>query len=249
MILLSLDFETSGLDTANSRIREGGAILWSTGQHRILESTGFLLKDEPPITQEETAIHRITQSAIDRFGFKPKDSLENVIAMAESADALVGQNIRRFDYKVLISACIREHIDPRPIQEKLVIDTLTDIPAVEGKHLQYMLADHMRLNPFPHGALTDALSVLVLIEEHTAADGNIDGIIERARSPIVIVQSLHPRNENEAAKKKPFKFRWNPDRKIWWKALKQIDLESFLKDYKFETSVRTDLTQDDLETE
>lgn len=252
MILLSLDFETTGLDTANDRVIEGGAVLWSTVQHRILEAADFLVKPGIPINEEVTKLTGITEDAVKAFGFESRDSLDNILAMVSMADAIAGQNICRFDKKVLINWMIREGFGEtggiEPIRQKLTIDTLFDIPGVEGRKLQYMLADHMRLNPFPHSALADALSVLILIEEHTAANGNIDPIIERAKSPFVIVQSLHPRSENEQAKKPPFRFRWC-DQKIWWKAIKLIDLEEFRKLYPFETVIRTDLTRDDLETD
>lgn len=250
MIILSLDFETTGLDTANDRVIEGGAVLWSTAQHRILEAADFLVKPGIPIGEEVTKLTGITPDAVEAFGFESRDSLDNVLAMAAMADALAGQNILRFDKKVLINWMNREGFgETNPVTElirqKLTIDTLFDIPGVEGRKLQYMLADHMRLNPFPHSALADALSVIILLEEHTAGDGNIDSIIERAKSPLLIIQSLHPRNMNAEAKKPPFRFRWC-DQKIWWKEIKQIDLEEFKKTYPFEIAIRTDLTRDDL---
>lgn len=253
MILLSLDFETTGLDTANDRVLETGAVLWSTGQHRILASADYLVKPDIEISDERwyeiTALTGITKAAVDRFGLEQHEALANVLAMAKQADALLGQNIIRFDKEILLNWMVRQqHFQPT-LKDKLVIDTLWDIPGVEGRKLQYMLADHMRLNPFPHSAITDALSCVILVEQHTTIDGRIDPILERAASPFVILQSLHPRNQNSAAKKPPFRFRWNPDYKIWWKVMKQMDLEDFRKSYQFETTVREDLTQNQLETE
>ena len=43
MILLSLDFETTGLDPANDRVIEVGAVLWSTAQHRVLAAVDCLV--------------------------------------------------------------------------------------------------------------------------------------------------------------------------------------------------------------
>lgn len=253
MILLSLDFETTGLDVANDRVIEGGAVLWSTAQHRILESADFLVKPGIPISEEVTKLTGITPEAVEKFGFESRDSLDNILAMISMADALVGQNIQRFDKKVLINWMIREGFGETggtlPVNEKLTIDTLFDIPGVEGRKLQYMLADHQRLNPFPHSAITDALSVIILIEEHTPADGNIDSIIERAKSPFIILQSHQPRGEDTNKQAKDRKFRWNPDRKIWWRAVKGLDVESVRKEAPFETSIRTDLSIDQLWTD
>jgi DNA polymerase III epsilon subunit-like protein len=245
MILLALDFETSGLDPLTCVVREVGAVLWSTAQHRQLESAGFLVKSSVPVTAEESAIHHITPAAIDKFGFQTGESLQNIISMLEMADAFLGQNIVRFDHQVLINWAIKENF-PSPIvdyiRKKLVIDTLFDIPGVEGKKLQYMLADHGKLNPFPHGGITDALSTIVLIEEHTPEDGNIDPIVNRAKSPTLILQSHQNRSNNADAKK--LKFRWQPDFKIWWKAVKEQDLEALRKDAPFDITIRQDLTID-----
>lgn len=249
MIILSLDFETTGLDVAGDEVIEYGLVLWSTGQHRIMRSESGLVRASILLSAEVTGLTGITQAAVDKFGIYSASALDKIYDFSAQADALAGQNIIRFDNRVLTHLAGRHKAFQPTLSKKPIIDTLYDIPGVEGKKLQYMLADHGKLNPFPHSALTDALSVIVLIEEHTALDGNIDPILERARSPFVILQSLHPRNENDQAKKQPFRFRWNPDRKIWWKALKEIDVEEFRKSYQFETTVRTDLTLDDLETD
>jgi DNA polymerase III epsilon subunit-like protein len=253
MIVLSYDFETSGLDVAQDRVIEVGAALWSTGQHRLLEQVGFLVRPNLEISDERwaeiTEITGITKAAVERFGVEETEALSSFLELARAAEAFLGQNIVRFDNRILQNWIGRFGCSPDAVSGKPIIDTLTDIPGVEGRKLQYMLADHMRLNPFPHSALTDALSCVILLDAHTAVNGNIDPILERAASPFVILQSLHPRNQNNQAKKPPFRFRWSPDRKIWWKALKQIDLDEFRKNYQFETVVREDLTQDQLESE
>ncbi len=86
MILLSLDFETTGIDPANDRVIEVGAALWSTGQHRVLESAGFLVKSDVPISQEITTLTGIHPAAVDRFGYDSHAALENILAMMELAE-------------------------------------------------------------------------------------------------------------------------------------------------------------------
>jgi len=244
MILLSLDFETTGLDPATDRVIEAGVVLWSTGQHRIMEAANFFVESELPISEEVTKVTGITQPALNRFRFEEHQALATITDMMNSADALLGQNILRFDKPVLQNWMTRKNHYVIGWTEKPVIDTLWDIPGVEGKKLQYMLADHMKLNPFPHAAITDALSAVILIEEHTAEDGNIDPILARARSPFVILQSHQGRGNNNDAKK--LRFRWNPDYKIWWKPVKELDVEALRKEAPFEISIRTDLSMDQL---
>lgn len=243
MIWLSFDVETTGLDVNNDRVIEVGAILYSTGQHRILESAGFLVKTDVPISKEVTDITHIHPVALDKFGYESKAALDNVLVMAHLADAIIGHNILRFDKRVVEAWCIREHrtIDNGPYVEKLHIDTMTDLPQ-EGKKLSYMALEAPKpfINPFPHAAITDALTVICLADQY-----DTDLIVKRAKSPTLVVQSHQVRNANDDAKK--FKFRWNPDRKIWWKAIKAIDFEEYQKhNMPFEISVREDLHAEDL---
>jgi len=252
VILLSLDFETTGLDLTNDRVIEVGAVLWSTGQHRVLESAGFLVKSDVAIPQEVTTLTGIHPAAVERFGYDSHAALENVLAMAELAESFLGQNIVRFDHKVLLNWMVREGVPAQLIEkykQKLVVDTYTDLPGVVGNKLQYMLADHGKLNPFPHGGATDALSAIVLLEEHTAEDGNIDPIVTRAKSPMIVAQSLHPRERNEDAKKVLRPLIWNSLRKIWWRPCKAMDFEALKAKSPFELIVRPDLDLDELDRE
>lgn len=215
MILCALDFETTGLSPDADRVIEVGAILYSTTQNRCLESAGFLVKTDLPITEEILNVTGIHPAALKKFGFESKDGLENLVEMMNMSEALVGQNISRFDMRFLKLWGERDHIQ---IPDKLVIDTRTDLPGVEGKHLGYMAADAGFLNLFPHSALSDCQTVLKLVSLHP-----IEKIVERAKSPTLVLLGKQDRSENHLAKER--KFRWNPNFKFWWKAIKEMDLE------------------------
>jgi DNA polymerase-3 subunit epsilon len=222
MILLSLDFETTGLeDTAE--VTEVGAVLYTTGQKRVLEAAGFLVKTNLLVNQEVIKKTGIHPKMLEKFGYPADDALGTLVEMYNQADAIIGQNIIRFDKKVLDrwiakyqSTNPNNQMVPLPIAEKLWIDTRTDLPGVEGKSLIYMLADHGIINPFPHMALSDCLAVLTLAERYP-----IDKIVERAKSPTIVLVAKQDRSDNNLAKQR--KFRWNPDYKIWWKTIKEID--------------------------
>ena len=64
MILLSLDFETTGLDVEKDRITEVGAVLYSTGLDQVLETAGYLVNPEIPISAEITKLTGITNSMV-----------------------------------------------------------------------------------------------------------------------------------------------------------------------------------------
>jgi DNA polymerase III epsilon subunit-like protein len=227
MLILSLDFECTGLDFVKDRVIEVGAILWSSGQKRALESQGFLVSSDVPVTSEITKITGITQSAVDRYGYESGESLSVVLDFMAQADAVIGHNVVRFDKRMLQSWADREGV---PVPDKLWIDTFTDLPETFATKLGYMAADAGFVNLFCHGALTDCLTVLKLVEKY-----DINAVVERAKSPMVVVQAHQARHENELAKKA--KFRWRPETKQWWKFVKECDLEEFGKTLPFDYSV------------
>jgi DNA polymerase-3 subunit epsilon len=237
LIILSLDLETTGLDTAVEQPIEVGAVLYSTGQYRILESASYLVKTTRPITSEITGITGLVPQAVAKFGFESKDGLENLLGMFDYADAIIGQNVIRYDKKILESWSGRDGINS---PEKLYIDTRTDLPGVQSKHLGYMLADIGKINPFPHSALTDALSVIILVEHYSkhatlngyaSPDAYVKDMVKLAESPNVVLVGKQDRADNSLVKKE--KFAWNPDLKIWWKIVKECQLEAYIAKLPF----------------
>lgn len=234
MILLSLDFETTGLeDTAE--VTEVGAVLYTTGQKRVLEAAGFLVKTNLQVNQEVIKKTGIHPKMLEKFGYPSDDALETLAEMYNQADAVIGQNVIRFDKRVLQRwvqkhATINGASSVGQMAEKLWIDTRTDLPGVEGKSLIYMLADHGIINPFPHMALSDCLSVLILAERYP-----IEKIVERAKSQTIVLVSKQNRADNNLAKQR--KFRWNPDYKLWWKTIKEMDFAEETTGAPFEIAI------------
>lgn len=230
MIILSYDIETTGLNKINDRIIEIGLALYSTGQNKILESTGFLVQsDGAPITAEVTEITGITQAAVDRFGYDPVDALDDVIRFMEQADAVIGHNVIRFDRPITANASKRLN---RVLPEKLWIDTMTDIPNVKGEQLITMSAKHGFLNPIQHSAEDDAKSVLKLVSFY-----DINKVVERAQSPTIVVRSHQPNTTENNKVVRKLGFIWNGDFKIWWRATKEMDFENLKSRMPFDVSV------------
>lgn len=227
MILLALDFESTGLSFEKDRVIEVGAILYSTGQQRVLESQGFLVQSDVPVTTEITKITGITQQALDKYGYDQAESFQTVLSLVEQADAIIGHNVVRFDKRMLQAW---GHRNLAEIPDKLWIDTYSDLPNTEIGKLTLMAANAGFLNLFPHAALTDCFTVLKLLEKY-----DITKVVERAQSPTIVVQAHQARHQNELAKKA--KFRWFPEKKIWWKFCKEMDLEEFVKSLNFDVSV------------
>jgi len=208
---LSLDFESTGLDLSTDRVTEVGAILYSTNLDQALETAGYLVNPEMPIPVEVTKLTGITNGMVKKFGLESKHALQKLLAMVETADALIGQNILRFDVPFLNAWAAREK---ETVPGRLIIDTRTDLPGVESKHLNYMAADAGFLNPFPHRAVADCMTVLRLVAMH-----NIDDVVALAKEPTIVLLSQASIDERHLCKAR--KYQWNPDFKVWWKAMKQ----------------------------
>jgi DNA polymerase III epsilon subunit-like protein len=236
MILLGIDFETTGLSPETDRVIEVGAILYSTGQKKCLESAGNLVKSDVPISSRITELTGITQSAVNKFGYDSVRALEMLLEMADLADAFIGQNVVQFDKRFLESWTKREN---RQMPNKLWIDTRTDLPGVEGKTLSLMAAEAEDpitknrvgfVNLFPHSALSDVQTCIKLVSMH-----DINKVVERAQSPTIVIIGHQKREDNQLAKER--KFRWNPFYSVWWRAIKHMDLKQLEKECSFDISV------------
>ena len=238
MILFVFDLETTGLDFVKDRPIEVGAILYSTAQQKCLESQGFLVRSDVPVSLEITQLTGIAQQAVDKFGYDSKDSLETVLEMMNQADAVIGHNAVRFDRRMLANWVIRE--GSQAVPDKLWIDTYTDLPGAKSGTLTHMAADHDILNLFPHSALADCQTCLKLIETY-----DIDTVVERAKSPAVVVQAHVTFDTNHLAKKE--KFRWYPGKKMWFKLMKEMDVDAFAKNVTFDITIYRENIQEFLD--
>lgn len=251
MILLGFDLETTGLDVVNDRVIEFGAVLYSTGQHKCLDNQGTLVKTDKQITSQITAITGIHPTAVERFGYEDYDSLGVIIAMMMDADAIIGYNVRRFDKKVMQNWAKRHaeaystvnRFNVEIIETKPWIDLYQDLPwQVPVGKLSHVAADHGILNLFPHSAMADAQTVLAIAGKYDP-----ELLLSRAQSPVVVLQARQDRASNDLVKQAPFKFRWNPANKIWWRPAKEQDVTEIIQSAPFPITVQKEWTPEELD--
>ena len=233
MIITAFDLETTGTDRQKDRIIEIGLALYSTGQKRILESACFLVDPEGvAVTEEITGITGLYQNAVEKFGYSEESALDSFCDFYNKADAVIGHNINRFDLPFINNAMSRMGYDV--ITPKLAIDTMTDIPGVKGEKLITMCANAGFVYK-AHSAAADVAAVLSLTEYHATyfPERSWEKIVERSESPLVVLLSKQPNTtaSNKVARKAGF--RWNGDFKIWWQAIKEMDIEKLAKTYPF----------------
>ena len=238
MIVVGLDLESTGLDKVKDRPIEVGLALWTTKYNRSLDTRGFLVQsDGVKITDEITEITGINQGMVDKFGYNPVEAYDETMYYVDQAEAVVAFNGRRFDIPMMHQWASRLKLQ---FPDKLVIDPYEDLP-MRGQELITMCAK-MGIYYDPHEAGADVGAMLRLMGKF-----DFDVVLTRAKSPVVVVQSLQNRNENEKVKK--HRFRWNPLRKIWWRAVKEVDLNALVKDINNEFGLQQlDLSPEDLET-
>jgi DNA polymerase III alpha subunit (gram-positive type) len=239
MIVAGLDIESTGLDKVKDRPIEVGVALWTTKLSRSLDTRAFLVQsDGVPVTDEITEITGVTQAMCNKFGYEQEEAYEETMYFVDRAEAIVAFNGRRFDIPMYHAWASRLK---RKFPDKLLIDPFTDLP-MPGQELITMCAK-MGIYYDPHEAGADVSAMLRLMAKFP-----FEIVLERAQSPIVVVQSLQKRNENSKAKK--HKFRWNPERQIWWKAVKEMDIDNLSKKVNNEFRMQVlDLQPEDLEDE
>lgn len=220
MLVLGLDFETSGLDPVHDRVLEVGLALWDTERRKPISQRDFYVRPEieiPDHKWEEIApITGITKADVELYGINENKALDLINGFMFKADAVVAHNGTMFD-KLFYDAWKGRHVDctcPR-----LWIDTRLDVPEPMTGALICLAAKKGFLNPFPHQALSDVLTMLRILDGY-----DFNAVIERAKIPNIIVQMNVPFSDKDHAKE--LGYYWEPaPLKEWRKAIKLCDLE------------------------
>jgi len=228
-LVLGLDFETSGLDPVNDRITEVGAVLfdWNTALPLVLQSD--LVMCGASLSQEIVGLTGITEEMLEDYGKGEHLVFVQLYDLIKRADYVLAHFGNDFDKKFCRETFSRLGLD---WIEKPWLDSSCDIvypKEVTTRNLQYLAAEIGFLNPFRHRAVFDVLTMLRVASEHP-----LEKIVARSHEPMIYVQALVDFKENQKAK--DFSFRWNPDKKIWWKGQKKSDWEAEQGGYQFKQS-------------
>ena len=224
-LILGLDFETSGLDPVNDRVLEVGLALWDTERHKPVSQRDFYVKPEieiPDHKWEEIApITGITKRDIELYGIADRKGFDLTQGFISKAEAIVAHNGTMFD-KLFFEAWYSRHLPHGAVTvglpEYLWIDTRLDTPEPMTGSLVCQAAKKGFLNPFPHQALSDVLTMLRILDGY-----DFDAVVERAKIPNITIQMNVPFSDKDHAK--DLGYYWRPEGKQWLKAIKLCDLE------------------------
>lgn len=220
MLLLGLDFETTGFDFEKDRIIEIGAVLWETETSMPVRLLSTLVKhgDGPGISAEITRLTGIHQAMVEQHGVEPAKAFADLLEMAASATALAAHNGSRLDQPMAEAELRRQNV-PSPVLPW--IDTCLDVPFpshITTRKLSYLGAEHGFLNPFSHRAVFDVLTMFKVLAAYPIAP-----ILDSARQPIVMCVAKGVDESAEAPKKRGY--RWRRGLQRWTKNLRQAQAE------------------------
>lgn len=223
MILIGIDFETTGLDETKDEIIEAAEIWWDTESNRMIRALSTIIHPYKAyqITQHIYGLTGIEKSLVELEGIPVKQYFSET--RWTDADYVVAHNAS-FEKKF-----IRKYNMELASRLKW-IDTRTDLPKHaygQSASLNYLASDHKLLNPFPHQALSDVLIMMQILSLY-----DIEDVIERAESPSVWIEALVSFDEKDLAKERGFHWKPHPY-KTWARQIKEVDLEEEEKDFVF----------------
>jgi len=239
MLLAGIDIETTGLDINNDRIVEISAVLWDWDKQVPVEIYSSLVYEEDmPNIDTTFEVSHIDKEMLEQYGKSPKIVMEEMCVLLNKGEYIVSHNGIDFDKPVVEQFYIRNGINA--VGNPTWIDTMYDIvypPMCKYRSLMYLSAYYEFINPFPHRALFDVMSMFKVM--HKAVGDNIDEVVARAKSPMLTIQAIVSFNDKDLAKAE--KFRWEPDKKIWYKRMKEIDIDNeWLDNLPFEIRILED---------
>lgn len=240
MLLLGLDFETTGLSPETDRIIEVGAVLWDTETRKPMALFSELVQDEtyPPLSAEITDITGICGSDLETLGAAPVDVFARLYDLVVIADAIVAHNGTRFD-RLFYDVEIKRQGLAAELWLKHWIDTSVDVPypaKVQTRKLVHLAAEHGFVNPFAHRALFDSLTMLKVLDTY-----DIEVVYALSLEPsVTLVANVKPPWTDGGASTNLAKargYRWDGANKTWTKVVKQSQVETEMRNVEFPVSV------------
>jgi DNA polymerase-3 subunit epsilon len=225
MIVLGFDTETTGLDVKEDFVIQIGAVLWDTEaktKHAKMKMDrlikGAHIKSMKP---DAIASHGISLEDLKKYGVPFEIAYVEFMAMAREADYIVAHNAP-YDREIFNNNCLFLGVEPI---NKGWIDTSTDIEFpthVTTRKLGYLATEHGFINPFPHDAASDVLTMLSIAQKY-----DWKHTLKYAKAPNITIKAETNFAQKELAKKQ--NYRWDGAAKEWTKTIKDFQLEETKK--------------------
>jgi DNA polymerase III subunit epsilon len=224
MRVLFYDCETNGTDPVKDEVVETAGLLWSVDHASTV--SGFTLTHKVDTNAAES-VNGISPALLRDCGTAPVEAWKRVEAWMMRADVVVAHNAsfdRSFCPHHLQAmrpwVCTQDDVDwPRPCSTNGIVALL--------------LAHGLGVS-HAHRALVDVMSLARLFERcaelgHAPAD-----LLAKAMRPKRRYKAVTGRfDPGLNAKLKEHGFRWDPDRKEWWRRLAVEDVPTLQAKYPF----------------
>jgi len=216
--LLFFDLETTGLDPEKDLIIEGAGVLWETGINTYVKMFSTLVYDEhkTPVLDPVIVVKTgITNDMLKHYGVTYERFAKAMYSLVEIADGVVAHNGTAFDFLFIKAEFARNGLHLN--ENKIYVDTKTDLPypdSITTRNLVHLAAEHGFVNPFPHRALPDTLTM-----QHLFAQYPLDEVLALAQEPLETVVAKVEFKNNKLAKERGYF--WDSDNKQWRKELKR----------------------------
>jgi DNA polymerase-3 subunit epsilon len=216
MLVLGLDYETTGLSPKQDRVIEVGAVIWDTdkGLPVLVESHYVLLEETIAINPEAMACNGINLDHVSRFGILPTKSLQIQLDLMSEVSAVVAHNGEVFD-RLFFNEWCRRKLNPIPTIPW--IDTKNDLPyptSMKTRKLVHLAAEHSFLNPFAHRAVFDVLTMLKIFQGY-----NPEQALDLCQQPMICLQALVSYQDRAMASDKGY--HWHGPSKTWWRSIRE----------------------------
>lgn len=238
------DLVFSGVNLKKDRVTEIGAVLWDTELNQPVQILSELI-DEPgrlKITKEVEELTGITDEMLNEWGQDKemiKLTLRKLSFLMEKADFIMAHNGTNYDEPMLREMFKRYDLK---MPNTHWIDSSTDIEfpeKIRNRSMANLEHAHGFVNPFPHRAVTDVLSMLKIASLYEWQRIFKLAVSEKVT---IIAELTAPDWKNKSAvesfnkvKNKVARsgFRWNPSKKIWSKEIQQVLIDEGKVNYEF----------------
>ena len=213
-------------------VTEIGMVIWDTTLNAPIKLFGTLVDPAPYAVWEPGVekVNNLTPEVCSKFGMDDEKALKYVLSWYGSVDIACAHNGNSFDKPLLETWAARYGLDSQ--KSKLWIDTRADIevPARDSHRLGYMAADHGFLNPFPHRAMFDVMTMFTILMAPDVSKAppkyDLVTIQEIARSPLHVVKALVSFDTNHLAKTRGYHALYENGKFVRWELeVKEINLE------------------------
>ena len=226
MLVLGLDLETTTFDQDLLRVTEVGAVLYDTELKCPIEVQADLVYEPDiklPMDPFVISLTGITDLMIQNYGKKPSVVLDKFVELYNRAEYVVAHNGNEFDRPAMQRFIGRYQSELKILPSpKHWIDTMIDLPygeLINTRKLQDLTGRHGFLNPFPHRAFTDVMSMLRIMSEY-----DFETVLEISHSPERTFQANVDYHSKDLAKQA--RFRWDSGGRKWLYKMKEYFLDA-----------------------